>query len=116
MIGHDWLNAVEKMLPQSSRADDGLCVCRLLIMGRACGSIYFIFMSQMVRVVIFMDKLDVQNTSVSEAVCRMLSLELLPPYPDPSISISLLSITDPGAGCWVPLRNVLNIFHRLFLL
>lgn len=50
------------------------------------------------RVVIFMDKLDVQNTSVSEAVCRMLSLELLPPYPDPSISISLLSITDPGAG------------------
>lgn len=82
VIGHDWLNAVEKMLPQSSRADDGLCVCRLLIMGRACGSIYFIFMSQMVHVVIFMDKLDVQNTSVSEAVCRMLSLELLPPYPD----------------------------------
>lgn len=86
------------MLPQSSRADDGLCVCRLLIMGRACGSIYFIFMSQMVHVVIFMDKLDVQNTSVSEAVCRMLSLELIPPYSDPSIFISLLSITDPGAG------------------
>lgn len=50
------------------------------------------------HVVIFMDKLDVQNTSVSEAVCRMLSLELIPPYSDPSIFISLLSITDPGAG------------------
>lgn len=47
------------------------CVCRLLIMGRACGSIYFIFMSQMVHVVLFMNKLGVQNTSVSKAVCRM---------------------------------------------
>lgn len=47
------------------------CVCRLLIMGRACGSIYFIFMSQMVHVVLFMNKLAVQNTSVSKAVCRM---------------------------------------------
>lgn len=47
------------------------CVCRLLIMGRACGSIYFIFMSQMVHVVLFMNKLAVQNTSVSKAVRRM---------------------------------------------
>lgn len=46
-------------------------VCRLLIMGRACGSIYFIFMSQMVHVVLFMNKLGVQNTSVSKATCRM---------------------------------------------
>lgn len=36
-------------------------VCRLLIMGRACGSIYFIFMSQMVGSVLFINKLDVQK-------------------------------------------------------
>lgn len=59
MIGCDWLNTPEEMLLQS--ADDGLCVCRLLIMGRACGSIYFIFMSQMVGAVLFMNKLDVQK-------------------------------------------------------
>lgn len=46
-----------------------VCVCRLLIMGRACGSIYFIFMSQMVHVVLFMNKLGVENTSVSSAPC-----------------------------------------------
>lgn len=46
-------------------------VCRLLIMGRACGSIHFIFMSQMAHVVIFMHKLDVQNTRVTEAVCKL---------------------------------------------
>lgn len=41
------------------------CVCRLLIVGRACGSALFIFMSQMVHVVLFMNKLVVENTSVS---------------------------------------------------
>lgn len=69
MIVCDWLNVLEETLQQSEGAGDGLCVCRLLIMGRACGSIYFIFMSQMVHVVLFMNKLGVQNTSVSEAAC-----------------------------------------------
>lgn len=108
MIGCDWLNALEEMLVQSYRATEltADCVRRLLIMGRACGSIYFIFMSQMVHVVLFMNKLDVQNTSVSKAVCRMhraswtkLSLETLPHSLClmPTFKLSFLFIPDPGA-------------------
>lgn len=39
--------------------------------GGVCCSVDFIFMSQMVHVVIFMNKLDVQNTRVKEAIRRM---------------------------------------------
>lgn len=96
------------------------CVCRLLIMGRACGSIYFIFMSQMVHVVLFMNKLAVQNTSVSKAVCGMqrdskteLSLETLTTF-FRSYSQNVFSFYH-WPWCCIPCWNELLYIFFIFL-